>query len=209
MAAPYTSQLYQSLRKTLMYTAPGGSTASIEEMTVQEGTPQSVYPGFPTLWFRDDRLTAGLAQQPVRPQEGGTYGDGTVTWRILGVTKRELLSFYEILGRAYNVPDGLISGTATLAHRDNTRTTAAGLSDPTWNQYASGPCLFMPDQQAANLGDEDAVTTNIAGRVVMAGFVEMRAGDRFTLSAVDWTVESFDPFDPSFGAQAFRVVRRI
>lgn len=207
---PFDNQLNMDLLESLKYTDLNGNFGCAVSATLDEQGIQTIFPGFLTLVSRDALITVGKTQQVGRPVEGGSYTDRSGTaWQIVSVIDRKLGYFWEVTGRTFNVPGGLISGTATLAHRDNTRTSTAGLSDPTWNQYASGPCLFMPDQQNANLGDEDATTTIIAGRVAMQGFREMRTGDRFTLTAVDWTVESFDPYDPSLGVQVFRVVRRI
>lgn len=210
MWGPFDNQLNMALLENLKYTDLSGNFGCAVSASLDEQGVQTIYSGYLSLVSRDAFITVGKTQQVRRPVEGGTYTDreGTI-WQIVSVIDRKLGYYWEITGRNFNVPGGLTSGTAALYHRDNTRTSTAGLSDPTWNQYASGPCLFMPDQQAANYGDEDAVTTMIAARVAMQGYQEMRAGDRFTLSALNWTVEGIEPFDPSFGAMAFRVMRRI
>lgn len=212
MAAPFDDQLIVDVEETVTYTNLAGSSNSVAGVTVDESAVSTVFSGHLSLVSRDADITIGRTQQATRPQEGGsiTAADGTV-YTIVSVLKRSLGYFWEIVGRSFNVPGGL-TDEGTLSRRDNTATTDAKLSDPTWSNYVTAAaCLMMTEEQAVDFNTDTRVDTLYAARVVMAGYREIRAGDRFVDTAeptVYWTVDSAEPYDESFGAQVFRVTRR-
>lgn len=210
---PYDDQLVIDLEESVTYTPPGGFGIPVASATVDEESANTIFAGFLGLVSRDALITIGKTQLPTRPVENGTItdGDGNV-WQIVSAINRKLGNFWEINGRDFSVPGGLTQ-SGNLGRRDNTATTTNGLSNPVWSNYESGTaCLVMPAEQGRELTGEDGVVTTVAERVVMQGYREMRAADRFTLttdSTTLWEVESIEPYDPSFGCQVFRATRRI
>lgn len=208
---PFDDQLILDVVEAGTVTYLNGSTASVAAVTVDEQGVQTLMAGLLSVVARDALITMGFTQCPVRPQEGGSYtaADGMV-WKFVSVIKRPLGSFWEIIGRNFAVPGGLTE-TGHLYRRNSTGMTAAGLNNPTWSAIESSVyCRVVYDAQGMEAG-YTPMDTMIAARVILQGFREIRAGDRFVLASApstNWNVDGAEPYDIALGAQILNISQR-